>query len=140
MAKSQSGKTRDPRWYAGTNPGKAASEKKPWVPARFVRSELTAQEKEHVKSQEYSWDDIPEHLNALVEAGYKVSISADKRSDAVAVWLSPIEESNSNYGFVLSARGPNVLAALAVAIYKHYTKFDGVWPKDDQAQQLDSWA
>lgn len=140
MAKSQSGKTRDPKWYAGTNQGEASAEKKPWIPAKFVRSELTAQEKEHVKSQQYVWDDIPEHINALVEAGYKLSISADKRTDAVAVWLSPIEDSNPNFGYVLSARGPDVLSALSVAIYKHYTKFDGVWPKDGDTQQLDSWA
>jgi len=139
VAKSTSGKTREASWYKGTNPGDQSNSKKDWVPAKFVRSELTDQEKEHVKAQNYVWDDIPEHLDALCEGGYKISISADLRNDCCAAWLSPVAEDNPNHGFVLSARGPTVLAALSVLIYKHYTKFDGVWPKDENNANLGAW-
>lgn len=139
VAKSESGKTRDPKWYVGNNPGQAGGGKKEFVPSKFVRSELTDQEKEHVKAQNYVWDDIPEHLVALVEGGYKISLTNDKNSNAFAVWLTPSDANNPNHGFTLSARGPTLLAAIAVAIYKHYTKFDGIWPKDDNVVVRDQW-
>jgi len=139
VAKSSSGKTRDPNWYAGTNSGSANSPKKDFIPSRFVRSELSDQEKEHVKAQNYVWDDIPDNLVALVEAGYKVSLTNDLKSNAYAVWITPANEDNPNHGYTLSARGPTLLAALSVAFYKHFTKFDGVWPKEDQNQARDQW-
>jgi len=139
VAKSNSGKTRDPNWYAGTNPGAGNPPKKDWVPSKFVRSELSDQEKEHVKAQHYVWDDIPENLDALVQAGYKVSLTNDLKSNAYAVWITPNAENNPNYGFTLSARGPTLLAALSVAFYKHFTKFDGIWPKDDNTTSRDQW-
>jgi len=139
VAKSSSGKTRDPNWYAGTNPGNGSPPKKDFIPSRFVRSELSNQEKEHVKAQNYVWDDIPENLVALVEAGYKVSLTNDLKSNAYAVWITPTDEDNLNHGFTLSARGPTLLAALSVAFYKHFTKFDGVWPKDDNNPYRDQW-
>jgi hypothetical protein len=138
MAKSSSGKTRDAAWYVGNNPGNGQA-KKEFVPSKFVRSELTDQEKEHLKNQQYVWDDIPEHLVSLVEAGYKVSCTNDLKSNSFAVWITPSSEDNPNYGFTLSARGPSLLAALSVAFYKHYTKFDGVWPKDERDYSKDQW-
>jgi hypothetical protein len=139
VAKSSSGKTRDPNWYTGNNAGSGSSPKKDWVPFKFVRSELSDQEKEHVKAQNYVWDDIPDNLVALVESGYKISLTNDFKSNAYAVWIAPTSEDNPNYGFTLSARGPSLLAALSVAFYKHYTKFDGVWPKDGSDGARDQW-
>jgi len=140
VAKSTTGKTRDPEWYKGTNPGKDQVGQKQFVPSKFVRSELTDQEKDHVKSQNYVWDDIPEHLVDLVQAGYKISLTQDKGSGAFAVWITPTDVDNPNSGYTLSARGPSLLAAISVAFYKHYTKFDGIWPKDDRPVERDVWA
>ena len=115
VAKSQSGKTRDPKWYKGTNPGTGNGNNKTFVPSKFVRSELSDQEKEHLKAQNYVWDDIPENLVALVEAGYKVSCTNDLKSNSFAVWITPSSEDNPHHGFPLSDRGPSLLAAFAVA-------------------------
>lgn len=138
MAKSQSGKTRDPKWYEGLNHG-SGTQKKEFVPSKFVRSELTDQEKAHLKAQNYVWDDIPENLVALVEGGYKVSCTNDLRSNSFAVWITPTGDDNPNYGFTLSARGPTLLQAFAVAFYKHFTKFESVWPKDENDPIRDQW-
>jgi hypothetical protein len=140
VVKPKSDKTRDPDWYNGTNPGKPSTPKKDWIPSKFVRSELTDQEKAHVKAQAFTWDDIPDNLVGLVESGYKVSLSNDLKTDSYAVWITPQKPDNPNYGFTLSARGPTLLAAISVALYKHFTKFDCVWPKDDTKPAYDQWA
>jgi len=126
-------------WYKEIDSRPQNRVKGSFVPSKFVRSELTDQEKEHLKLQAYVWDDIPEHLVDLVESGYKISLTNDLRSNAYAVWITPTAEDNPNHGFTLSARGPTLLQALSVAFYKHYTKFNGVWPKDDRDPKHDQW-
>lgn len=139
MAKSVSGKTREASWYKGTNPGAGNQSRKEFVPSKFVRSELSDHEKEHLKAQNYVWDDIPENLVSLVEDGYKVSCTNDLKTNSFAVWITPSADDNPNHGFTLSARGPTLLQAFAVAFYKHFTKFERLWPKDDTNPQRDQW-
>ena len=139
MAQPKSSKRRDQSWYDSLPGGSGDKSSSTFVKAKFVRGELSDQEKVHVKAQSYVWDDVPEHLEQLVEAGYKVTCSQDKYNSAFAVWITPRDEENPNHGLILSARGPTLLAALSVAFYKHYTKFDTVWPRDNEGRERDPW-
>jgi len=131
---------RDQSWYdslPGGDPDKKGKMDKK-LPS-FVRGELTDQEKEHVKAQKYTWDDIVENMALLVEDDYKITVARDHYNTSYATWITPQNESNPNYGFILSGRRPTVLASIAVAFYKHFTKFDSVWPKPDQPRERDPW-
>ncbi len=139
VAKAKPNSPGSPEWYKDVESRPQNKPKNGFIPSKFVRSELTDQEKDHLKSQNYVWDDIPEHLVALVEAGYKVSCTNDLKTNSFAVWITPTGEDSPNHGFTLSARGPSLLAALSVAFYKHFTKFDGVWPKDERQGFQDQW-
>ena len=139
MVAKKSAARRDQSWYDSLPQGDKSRDNGTFSRAKFVRGELSVQEKEHVKAQQYEWQDITEHFVLLVEQGYKVTASQDKYNSAFAVWITPQETDNPNHGFILSARGPTLLAAFAVAFYKHFTKFDGVWPKDDVPTKRDAW-
>jgi len=127
------------QWYKDVEAANGSKPKTGFQQAKFVRGELNQQEKDHVKSQNYIWDDIPEHIESLVDSGYKITCSQDNYNGAYAVWITAQDKDNPNYGYILSARGPTLLAAFSVGFYKHFTKFDGVWPKDDKPIERDPW-
>lgn len=140
MARSKSGKTREASWYVGTNGTDGKTDGKPKrVMPTFVRCELNEQQKEHVKSQKYTWDDVLENIVSLVEEGYKVSFGEDAFNDCYACWLTAPAKDNPNSGHILQGRGPDVVSACAVCLYKHFTVFDGIWPKDDFIPKRDAW-
>lgn len=140
MVKEPAKGKRDQSWYdslpGGDPEKKGGGDKK--LPT-FVRGELSDQEKEHVKAQKYEWEDIVEHISSLVEDDYKLTIARDAFNSSYACWITPQNPGNPNHGFILSGRGPSALAAFAVAFYKHFTKFDGLWPKPDQPRERDPW-
>lgn len=139
MAKKPTTGQRDQSWYDGLPQGDQSRPANKFVQAKFVRGELSDSQKEHLKAQKYTWDDITEHIDALVELRYKITVSKDAYNTAFAVWLTPQAEDDPNHGYILSARGPTACAAFAVAFYKHFTMFDGVWPKDESGRVRDPW-
>lgn len=139
MPKSSGTRTRDPKWYEGLNHGKQQTEGQTFTPAKFVRGELSQEEKDHCKRQDWQPSEVLEQIDQLLPEGYKFTVSWDKGNDCYGAWLVAPREGHRHSGFILSGRGPTVLASLAVLLYKHYTKFDGQWPIDDDAAKLDAW-
>lgn len=139
MTRATGSKTRDPKWYEGNNGEGKQTKGQTFVPARFVRGELSQEEKDHCKRQAWKPDEVLEQIDQLLPEGYKFTVSWDSGNDCYGAWLVASREGHRHSGFILSGRGPTVLAALAVLLYKHYTKFDGQWPIDDAAGKLDAW-
>lgn len=139
MAKPKSPGTRDPSWYNDLPEGSKPKQANAFERASFVRCELNDAQKDHLKSQQYTWDDVNEHIEALVELRYKLSVSKDEYNTSYAVWLTPQNPADPNHGLILSGRGPSCCAAFAVAFYKHFTILDGVWPHGDSAKSRDQW-
>lgn len=128
MTKSASGRTREKDWYNGTNGTDGKTERKPSKPMPvFVRCELSELQREHVRTQQFTWDDCVENIVALVEGGYKVSLGEDAYNSCFACWITAPPKDSPNSGFILQGRGPTVLGAVAVALYKHFTVLEGNW-------------
>lgn len=116
-------------------PGRGAYPETLWV-----ECPLTDHDKEHLRAEEFSAQEIIEGITALVSSGYKLSISFDERSDAVGAYLTAPKQGSSNRVVCLSARAPFLEAALAVLLYKHYTKLKEDWGgKAEEKAVRDSW-
>lgn len=85
---------------------------------RFVRLELTEEEKQEFKSllesEEFSWD----FLNTCIEAGYGVSFGKDKRGGGHICTIRAEYKDMLDGGLNLSGRGKTAFIALAVCEYK----------------------
>jgi hypothetical protein len=106
----------------------------------FVRCELDKDTKEKVKEWDKGFKATVEGIDSLIAAGYKVAFSADTYHDCVGCFISAPSKEHVHYGQCLSARGPSVLAAAKVAVYKHFHVLDGDWGTIvNQTDQRDEW-
>lgn len=138
--KPDSSKTREASWYVGNNGEKQSGQgQTPWKPARFVRCELTDAEKAHCKAQAWKPDEVFSVLGDILTEGYKVTVVWEKANECYGAWLICTLEEHRHSGFILSARGPSLLAAMAVLMYKHFTKLDAQWPTEETQGPRDQW-
>lgn len=106
----------------------------------FVSCELSDEQKKHVKAHLPAMDQALDSVDRFVRDGYKLSIRFEDRSMAYAVWLTGPEKDSTNSGLVLSARGPSLVAALGVLLYKHFEVLQEDWTSADvQLSKRDSW-
>jgi hypothetical protein len=95
--------------------------------ARFVNRELTVEEGHAVKAQPDDGTTLLVHLDALCDAGYKVTFRWEDRNRAYACWLIAPDDDPVNGGGILPGRGSSVLKALKQVMYKHYEIFKEDW-------------
>lgn len=106
----------------------------------FVSCELTDEQKKHVKAHLPQITEALDSVDRLVRDGFKLSVRFEDRSVAYACWLTGPEKDSDCSGLVLSARGPSLVAALGVLLYKHFEILHEDWRVADvQGQQRDSW-
>lgn len=105
---------------------------KDWQQYEFVNMSLN----EAQKDQFHAWyKDAGSHaydeLDALLPAGYKVSLSHDENNSCVIATLTCKEPTDPNYGYCLTSRGPDMWTALALCVFKTTELCtDYEWPKD----------
>lgn len=92
--------------------------KVPFSEFRFVRIELTEQEKNSYRQllESGEFDEIP--LDEWLASSYKVSLSADGEGGGVVASITSVYSDSPNAGLVLTARGRSAVSALAVLTYK----------------------
>jgi hypothetical protein len=108
-------------------------------PPQFIKRRLTDKELEAAKAAADTYSDVGEIFGQMIDEGYKVSASHDGWGGGVQVFMTTGDADSENYGYTLSARGPNLIAAVAVMCYKHYTLFLTRWPKEDDGNKGPNW-
>lgn len=115
------GRKNNARKNAGkSNPGK--------FEGKFVRCELSTEDKQRLAKQEFDTDRVFDQLHALVAAGYKFSVSLQSDQSAYLASLYDRDQDSSAVGYTLTGRGRSVPNAIAALFYKHFDLLDGVWP------------
>jgi len=107
----------------------STTEKKP----RWISVELTANQKEDMKSRLSTLTEMNEWLLRMLEQDYKVTLAWDSYNEAYATFVYPVGEEHPNNGHVLSNRGSSPVSALRGALYRHFVVFDGTWGNRDRS-------
>jgi hypothetical protein len=108
-------------------------------PPQFVKFRMSEEQIKQAQDTVDGLSDVMAIIGEFCDAGYKFSASHDDYGGGTQVFLTPSKSDNPNFGWTLSARGPSLVAAFAVLVYKHFTLFDQNWPKDQQAPRGESW-
>lgn len=85
----------------------------------FVDIPLNDTDKEYLKGMSREADDLLGILEALVQEGYKLSISPDFEHNSVIASATGRIPGSPNEGRSLSARGPDLAGAINALWYKH---------------------
>lgn len=107
---------------------KAKRFKVPFSDFRFVRIELTEQEKQSFKAllESGEFDEIP--LDEWMERELKLSVSVDTEHRSVLASLTVPYSDMQDAGCVLTARGRDAITALAVLTFKdRHLAGEGGW-------------
>lgn len=107
----------------------------------FVQCNLGKQEKidakKWIEAQETS---ELEAIEPLVSDGYKVSFSQDGYHSAALCSISCVDPENTNYGFTLTGRAPDMRSALFMALYKHFIMLECDWSgREASSDRSDPW-
>lgn len=73
---------------------------------------------------------LGQHLDKLLDEGYRISFSYDRRTDSVSAAMSCRAENHPNGGKTLTAFALNWQQALQMLFYKHFVLLDQEWTGD----------
>lgn len=101
----------------------------------FVEIRLAEADKDQFKAwAKNNTDDSLDLLSALVNSGYKLSVSWSDYNDCYTASLTGVEENGPNFQHVMTSRSDELWEAVMIALYKHYVLCpNGEWPTDKQA-------
>lgn len=94
----------------------------------FVRIELSTEDKRELAQREFDPDRAFQQLEALVESGFKFSISLQSDQSAYLASLYDRDQESRTVGYTLTGRGRSLPNSIAALLYKHFDLLDGVWP------------
>ena len=95
----------------------------------FVQYELSTEQQVACKAASISMDDMSSYLQRYMEAGYKLSVRYDERTEAIAAWLIAPDEGDQNAGLILSGRGSSAMKAVKQLLWKDAECVHGEWFK-----------
>lgn len=107
--------------------GKGQSVKSKPAPTRdisWVNYTLSDEQKAEVKAQLF---DVDAALIKLTEEDLKVTISYDDYNACYSCFFIPKNQTDPNFGCILSGRGSTPVKAIKQAAYIHWNIFDGNW-------------
>ncbi len=107
--------------------------------AWFVAVTLTDKDRASIKAWAKTTAEVSDMMHKIIEAGYKLTFSYDERNEAHVVWMTPTNAKHENNGLILSGRGRNPVNALYQALWLHFIKYKGVWPRPDGQVKLTTW-
>lgn len=104
---------------------------------RYVRCELNAEQKAHLKSwaDAAEWVDLASWVDVMVSRGHTVSIKGLDVGFQVAV--TGVRAGSGHDGMCLVARASSPMKALFAAWYRDEVVLAGVWPVDSSVENLD---
>jgi len=106
---------------------------------QFVQYRLNEKELEQAQNAADSYSDVGEILSQFIDEGYKFSCAHDTYGGGIQVFITPSKRDSVNGGLSLTARAPNLISAVAVLCWKHYTLFSQQWPRDNASGGGSSW-
>lgn len=109
------------------------------MPPAFIKYRLSEEELAQAKNAAAEYSDVGEIIEGFIAEGYKFSCSHDNWGGGTQVFITPQTGDNRNVGFTLSARGPELIPAVAVLCWKHYTLFGQEWPKEQGEARGSNW-
>lgn len=105
----------------GSEPGNGTS-----MP-RFVDVKLSAEQREVFATSSWTEADVVVELTRLVSSGYRVGCSWSSEHQSYTVSLTCRAPGDENNGLCMTSFAGNLVTALALAVYKHWTVSGGVW-------------
>jgi len=109
------------------------------LPPQFVKYRLNDDELSQAKSACENATDIGEIVSQFVAEGYKFSAGKDNYGGGIQVFLTPSVPTSVNTGWTLTARAPDLTAAVGMLAWKHYTLFGMDWPKENADSGGPNW-
>jgi len=105
---------------------------------QWVDISLSVAESKAMKDMYADGQKLSDDLEKLIDSGYKVTLSADTYNDAFACFIIPKDESNANFGMILTARGSDIWKAARGALFRHYVLFQGDKWTNHEKQVIDA--
>jgi len=115
------------RWNMAISNKKLPAQDNGFQPAKFINYSLSQEQKNELKSTEFSLEYADDILVKLTESNYKVTFSYDDFAECFAAHIVPKGSQHKNAGFILAGRGSTPLKALKQAAYMHWQIFDEDW-------------
>jgi hypothetical protein len=125
--------------YAGKGSRRAAASKNGW--RGFVDISVGKDGKTYVQESMFvEAADVVGELEAIIEDGYKLSVTEDTANGCVIVSATGRTCLDANRGLTLSARGPDFAAGLHMLAYKMYHLAQGgAWENVPGQSGGDPW-
>src|SRR5690349_8697390 len=106
----------------------------------FVQCELDKSTKEQVKKWDVKYEATLDGLDRMINDGYKVSIAKDNYNGCVGVFCTMTDKNGPNRDLCLTSRGPGMLDALKVLVFKHFQVLQEHWDTEvNQERRRDTW-
>lgn len=102
---------------------------------KYIRYELSVDDKQRLREREWDSDRVFDQLHALVESGFKFSVGLQSDGSSYLASLYDRDEDSPTAGFTLTGRGRSFSNAVAALLYKHYDLFDGIWPTRSETDE-----
>jgi len=102
----------------------------------FVPCELNSKRKEQFREWSPNVEAVEDYIERFVAPGYKLSFSIDTYHDCVQVSYSCSSIGDPNCGWTLTARGNDLLKALAVLLFKHVVILECQWDQGLPADEF----
>lgn len=93
----------------------------------FISLPLSAESKNQFRGWYGEGLDKEVDLGAILAGGYKLSASFYAGNGNFSASLTCVNPGDPNFGYALSAFGPDVSTALALVLYKHEVLASGNW-------------
>lgn len=93
----------------------------------FVRCELSKAEKDSLLKWDLKNEATFDAITRLVDDGFKLTVTADKRNDCVGIWLTSPKLDAGPRQRCLGARGPDLIGAFRAIAFKHCVVLEGEW-------------
>lgn len=90
----------------------------------WVNYNLSDEQKAELKAQTFDFENA---LLKLTEEDLKVTISYDDYNECYSCFLIPKNQTDPNFGCILSGRGSTPVKAVKQAAYIHWNIFDANW-------------
>lgn len=98
----------------------------PFRPATFVNIQLSQDDKDRIKGQEFTQAQFDTACENVMLEGYKITVRYDERNDCYACWLIAPDKS-PNKGCILAGRGSTASKAIKQCFYIHIVLLEKNW-------------
>lgn len=109
--------------------------------AGFIQHSLRKEEKQAFDQWVVSAEEIAGMVDRLLDSGYRITLAYDSYHKAFQCSLICQSANDVNAGWCLTARAPDGMSAMYLALFKHFVLLGGDWSEFHHRQdELEEWA